>query len=98
MAAQGSHRDFTRFTVDPRHLGDNWHALNMTEFRCCAAGPFEPSDLYELAALLCRQAPTWDGTLNWPSPVHLARALVEDHPGRYLAEGGAEDTASETDA
>lgn len=72
-------------------MGDNWQALNMTEFRCCAPGRLRPDDLYEPAALLCRQAPTWDGTLDWPSPVHLAKVLVADHPGRYLAAGDFED-------
>ena len=87
MAVQGEHRTQTRFTASidqPRSLGDNWQALNLTEFVCVDAGPFERDAIYELAALLCREAPTWDGTLDWPSPCHLARAIVEDHPGRYL--------------
>lgn len=84
MGAMGPHRQHTRFTADPRTLRNDWHALNMTEFSCRHQGPFIPAGLYELSALLCRQAPTWDGTLNWPSPLHLAKAIVADHPGRYL--------------
>jgi hypothetical protein len=84
MNRMGAHRRSTRFTADARDLRRDWHALNMTEFSCRHRGPFIPEDLYQLTALLCRQAPTWDGTLNWPSPLHLARAIVADHPGRYL--------------
>jgi len=86
MNAIGAHRNGTRYTVSGRDLGSDWHALNMTEFSVRHAGPFVADDLYELSALLCRQAPTWEGTLNWPSPLHLARAVVKDHPGGYLAD------------
>jgi hypothetical protein len=84
MGAMGPHRQHTRFTADPRSLRHDWHALNMTEFSCREQGSFTSSALYELSALLCRQATTWDGTLNLPSPLHLAKAIVADHPGRYL--------------
>jgi hypothetical protein len=67
----------------------------MTEFHCRSAGPFDPSDLYELSALLCRQAPTWDSTLVFPSPMHLARAMVRDHPGKYFSEAAADEAAPE---
>lgn len=90
MSRQGLHREHTRFSAaleDSSSLGDNWQALNATEFYCIDSGPFERDALYELSALLCREAPTWDGTLDLPSPCHLAKAIVEDHPGRYLAEG-----------
>ena len=30
--------------------------------------------------VLCRHAPTWIGTLERPSPMHLAEAIVLDHP------------------
>ena len=85
MAVQGEHRDHTRLTASPTALRDDWHSLNLTEFLCCHAGPFEPATLYELAAVLCRFAPTWEGTLNVPSPLHLAKAIVLDHPGNYLS-------------
>jgi hypothetical protein len=87
MNAMGAHRNGTRYSVSGRDLASDWHALNMTEFSVRHAGPFLADDLYELSALLCRQAPTWEGTLNWPSPLHLARAVVRDHPGDYLADG-----------
>jgi hypothetical protein len=84
MNQMGAHRRCTRFTADARDMRRDWHALNMTEFSCRHRGPFIAKDLYQLTALLCRQAPTWEGTLNWPSPLHLARAIVADHPGRYV--------------
>jgi hypothetical protein len=86
MNVMGAHRDGTRYVASGRDLARDWHAMNMTEFSVRHAGPFAPLDLYELSALLCRQAPTWEGTLNWPSPLHLARAVVKDHPGCYLAD------------
>lgn len=33
--------------------------------------------------VLCRNAPTWIHTLERPSPIHLAKAIVEDHPDKY---------------
>ena len=87
MSVQGMHRTNTRFSAaeeDPASLRDNWQALNLTEFLCIRSGPFESETLYDLAALLCREAPTWDGTLDLPSPCHLAKAMVEDHPGQYV--------------
>jgi hypothetical protein len=86
MGAKGANRMATRYTCDERSLRDDWHGLNLTEFLCRHPGPFEPEALCELSALLCRIAPTWEGTLNWPSPLHLAKAIVVDHPGRYLAQ------------
>ena len=83
MDRRGSHRDCTRFSCPPAALRDNWHAHTMTEFWSPFPGPFGEDSLYELASLLCRQAPTWDGTLDRPSPIHLAEAVVLDHPDRY---------------
>lgn len=84
MGGMGAHRRHTRFTADERALRENWHAMNLTEFWCPQPGPYQVADLYDLSARLCREAPNWDGTLDWPSPLHLARAIVSDHPGRYL--------------
>ena len=53
-------------------------------------GRWEPTKLIEQVAMLCRIAPTWDRTLRWPSPLHLARAIVRDHPHRYFVDGEAE--------
>lgn len=86
MSRQGRHRDGTRFTT--RGLARNWHALTMTEFWSPHPGPFAADALYELASVLCRQAPTWCATLERPSPLHLARAVVLDHPDRYETRDG----------
>jgi hypothetical protein len=88
MMAQGDHRRHTRFTAPPDALRDNWQAMNLTEFLCLHPGSFSRAALYELAATLCRRAPTWDGTLNLPAPLHLAKAMVLDHPGKYLQPSG----------
>lgn len=87
MSVMGEHRHHTRFSVDQRSLKHNWHSLNMTEFSCRRPGPFAQADIYQLSAMLCRQAPTWDGTLDWPSPPHLARAILDDHPARFFNPG-----------
>lgn len=79
----GAHRDHTRFSCTPGALRKNWHALTMTEFWSPFPGPFVPDQLYELAAVLCRHAPTWNGTLERPAPIHLAEAIVLDHPDKY---------------
>jgi hypothetical protein len=85
MGHQGEHRKHTRFTCKPDELGKNWHAMTMTEFWSPFPGPFNAESLYELAAVLCRNAPTWNGTLERPSPIHLAKAIVEDHPDKHEA-------------
>jgi len=33
--------------------------------------------------VLCRHAPTWIGALERPWPMHLARAIVKDHPNMH---------------
>jgi hypothetical protein len=83
MNRPGQHRGRTRFSCTPAALGKNWHALTMTEFWSPFPGPFSRHSLYELASLLCRQALTWGGTLDRPAPLHLAAAVVSDHPDRY---------------
>jgi hypothetical protein len=49
-----------------------------------------PADLLKSVAMLCRVAPNWQRTLRWPSPLHLARAVVQDHPHAYFEEEGEE--------
>jgi len=92
MRQMGQHRHYNRYSDDltKGELRKDWHSLTMTEFWCRHSGPFDMPALYELAARLCREAPTWDGTLNWPSPVHLAKAMLEDHPARYFKDFAAE--------
>jgi hypothetical protein len=88
MKAQGSHREHTRFTCEENARRDNWHAMTLTEFLVVHDGPFQRADLYKLSALLCRQAPSWKGVLSRPSPIHLATAVIKDHPGKYLGDMG----------
>lgn len=81
MGQNGQHRSRTRFTADAEELGNDWHSLTLTELVVARGGVFGELDLVELGAMLCRQAPTWDGTLQVPSPIHLANRMIEDHPG-----------------
>ena len=83
LESRGEHRNHTRFSASGEGLTCNWHAMTATEFWVPSAGPFTRESLVELAALLCLHAPTWDGTLDQPSPLHLAQALVLDHPDKY---------------
>ncbi len=83
MNRQGAHRNHTRFSCEPAELQDDWKALTITEFWSPFPGPFYAESLYELAAVLCRHAPTWTATLERPSPIHLAEAVVLDHPDKY---------------
>jgi hypothetical protein len=80
MDSAGAHRHGTRFSQRPQVLKEPWHALSPTELLCLNPGPFEPEDLYDLAARLCRRATHWGGVLRRPAPVHLAEALVNDCP------------------
>lgn len=80
-------RDSTRFAAEPRDLKKDWHALGVTELQALDAGEFDRGALLRQIGILCRVAPTWDRTLRWPSPLHLARAIVRDHPHGYFNEG-----------
>jgi hypothetical protein len=95
MDRQGPHRNYTRFSCPPIALRKNWHAHTMTEFWSPFPGPFREDTLYELASLLCRHAPTWNGTLNRPSPIHLAEAIVLDHPDKYEIRNDEGETLNE---
>jgi hypothetical protein len=83
MDRQDAHRERTRFSCEQAELRRDWKALTMTEFFSPFPGPFNVESLYELAAVLCRHAPTWIATLERPSPIHLAKAIVLDHPDKY---------------
>ena len=87
MDREMSARKSTRFAADPRNLKKDWHALGVTELQVLDAGPFDRDALLQQIGILCRVAPTWDRTLRWPSPLHLARAVVRDHPHGYFSEG-----------
>ncbi|MDP2314349.1 MAG: DUF3962 domain-containing protein [Pseudomonadota bacterium] len=91
VMSQGmSARKSTRLATTGMGLGEDWHSLGATELLVLDAGRWDRAKLLEQVAMLCRIAPTWDRTLRWPSPLHLARAVVRDHPHRYFADGEAE--------
>jgi hypothetical protein len=91
MSTEMGARKSTRFQANPRDLKKDWHSLGVTELHVLEDGPFERDALLRQVAVLCRVAPTWDRTLRWPSPLHLARAVVRDHPHRYFADGEEEE-------
>lgn len=91
MDRERSARESTRMATSPHGLRKDWHSLGVTELHVLAPGPFEPETLLRQIGLLCRVAPSWDRTLRWPSPLHLARAIVRDHPKGYL-DDAEEDT------
>lgn len=86
MSRERGARSSTRFAAQPRDLRKDWHALGVTELQVLDPGPFEREALLQQIGILCRIAPTWDRTLRWPSPLHLARAIVRDHPHGYFDE------------
>lgn len=77
-----SARSGTRFTCNARGLGDDWHALGTTELLVLSEGAWSADVLLDHTAILCRASPTWDRVLRWPAPLHLARAIVRNHPLR----------------
>lgn len=87
MSTERTARRSTRFRAEARDLRKDWHSLGVTELHVLEPGPFEREALVRQTGILCRVAPTWDRTLRWPSPLHLARAVVLDHPHGYFADG-----------
>lgn len=87
MSREISARQSTRFAADSKNLSKEWHSLGISELQVLEAGPWADEDLLRQVAILCRIAPTWDRTLRWPSPLHLARAVVRNHPHGYFNEG-----------
>lgn len=74
-------RDNTRYDVSGRNLKDPWQQLGVTEIVVMAPGDFSnPTVVAEQVALLCRNAPLWDGHLRLPGPMHLGMKVAVDHP------------------
>ncbi len=73
-------RKSTRYMASPGGLRGDWHSLSMTELLVLDPGPWEESAVLHQTFALCRGAPTWEQSLRWPAPLHLARAVVRDHP------------------
>jgi hypothetical protein len=81
-SVRAGHRQ-TRFDLtEARELRTPWHAMTCTEFLLLNHGTFERQHLAALSARLCGHSLAWDGRTARPSPVHLARQILEDHPGR----------------
>lgn len=76
-----SQRKNTRFDIFDRSLRDPWQQLGVTEIAVISSGGFANElDIAHQTALLCRNAPIWDGNLRLPSPMHMAKQIAEDHP------------------
>ncbi|QGZ31213.1 RNaseH domain-containing protein [Stutzerimonas stutzeri] len=76
-----SHRHNTRYDVNTRGLRDFWQQLGVTEITIIEPGELaNPTTLAEQIALLCRNAPLWEGQLRLPSPMHLGAQIASDHP------------------
>jgi hypothetical protein len=87
MSQGQSARRSSRFATSARGVREDWHSLGTTELLVLERGAWEPEALIAQVAMLCRIAPTWDRPLRWPSPLHLARAVVRNHPHGYFADG-----------
>lgn len=76
-----SQRKKTRFDIVDRSLCDPWQQLGVTEIALINQGSFASGlDIAHQTALLCRNAPMWDGNLRLPSPMHMAKQVASDHP------------------
>lgn len=74
------HRDHTRIHMaEPERRQDN-HSLVAREFWVAREGAFDALNLGKYAAFLCRFSLNWEGTLRHPVPLHLAKAISDDHP------------------
>jgi hypothetical protein len=70
-----------------RQQRQNWHALTVTELAVIrAAAGQDAAQLARLGAELCQRAPTWDGRLTRPTPLHFAHRMLNDHPDRIAEE------------
>lgn len=78
--AEGQRKN-TRYQVDDFLLADPWQQLGVTEITIIEPASFASSTaIAEQVALLCRNAPLWDGQLKLPSPMHLGAQIANDHP------------------
>ena len=76
-----SQRSRTRFDVTDRGLRDPWQQLGVTEIAIMRDGNFGcRTDIAHQTALLCRNAPMWEGNLRLPAPMHMAKQVAQDHP------------------
>ena len=76
-----SHRYNSRYDITSPTLKEPWHLLGVTEITLIRPSSFAGNTaIAEQIAILCRNAPMWDGHLRRPSPMHLAAQIAGDHP------------------
>lgn len=81
FGAVRSQRHNTRYDVSERDLRDPWQQLCVTEITLIETGTFASATaIAEQVALLCRNAPYWDGHLRLPGIMHLGAQIAGDHP------------------
>ena len=80
---RASHRK-TRFDIadNRKTLAAAWHAMTCTEFSIIDPGDWTADQLAALSARLCGHPLVWDGRTSRPTPLHLARQVIQDHPER----------------
>lgn len=79
-------RKSSRFACHQLAQKSERHSLCSTEIRVLEPGRWDAATVARQIAMLCRISPHWSRTLRWPSPLHLARAVVQDHPYRDFAD------------
>lgn len=81
LIAGRTHKWSTWDQVGDFLLADPWQQLGVTEIAVIEPASFASSTaIAEQVALLCRNAPLWDGQLKLPSPMHLGAQIANDHP------------------
>lgn len=76
-----AHRRHSRLAVGIKDMPHPWHSLTTTELLVWHAEPdTDVEELIKTSAMLRRYAPYWDGVTTLPAPLHMANAMVDDHP------------------
>jgi hypothetical protein len=75
-----AHREHTRVHMTESDRRQDNHSLVAREFWVAREGAFDALNLGKYAAFLCRFSLSWEGTLRHPVPLHLAKAISDDHP------------------
>lgn len=75
-----AHREHTRVHMTESDRRQDNHSLVAREFWVAREGAFDALNLGKYAAFLCRFSLNWEGTLRHPVPLHLAKAISDDHP------------------
>ena len=75
-----AHREHTRVHMNESDRQEDNHSLVAREFWVAREGAFDALNLGKYSAFLCRFALNWEGRLRHPVPLHLAKAVSDDHP------------------